>query len=138
MNEKACTKCGETKALTEYHNRDGVLGKAPRCKPCVAEYKAIRYHDSSDGESQRDRSRRAHAEYKAWLWAQKDKPCMDCGIKYHPVAMDFDHLPGSVKLFEVAAYAGTRRRELIIAEMAKCELVCANCHRVRTYERKQA
>lgn len=62
--------------------------------------------------------------------------CTDCGYDDHPVALDFDHLPGAEK---AAAIATLIRQcvswERLVAEMEKCEVVCANCHRVRTAER---
>jgi hypothetical protein len=50
--------------------------------------------------------------------------------------MHWDHLPGSTKRREVSMMAlGGFRRETILDEISKCELVCANCHAVRTFER---
>lgn len=60
--------------------------------------------------------------------------CVDCGYNVNPVALDFDHLPGTVKLYRIACMAGLRRGT-IDAEIAKCEVVCANCHRIRTNNR---
>jgi hypothetical protein len=52
--------------------------------------------------------------------------------------MDFDHRPGETKSFDVATGAGQGYGEKrMLAEIAKCELVCANCHRVRTFLRRQ-
>jgi hypothetical protein len=49
--------------------------------------------------------------------------------------MHWDHLPGMEKAADVGAlYGGSRRR--VLAEIAKCELVCANCHAVRTVRRR--
>lgn len=63
----------------------------------------------------------------------KDNPCMDCGNKFHPCAMDFDHVKGE-KIFSL----NTMYSEIkVLEEVAKCELVCANCHRVRTYNRNK-
>lgn len=62
------------------------------------------------------------------------KPCADCGNSYHPVAMDFDHRPGEVKTKDVAKIFTFAA---VMAEMAKCDLVCSNCHRVRTWKRRQ-
>lgn len=65
----------------------------------------------------------------------KDKPCHDCGNRYPPYVMDFDHV-GGVKLYNVSQMAprdGSLIR--IQAEIDKCEVVCANCHRVRTFNR---
>jgi hypothetical protein len=55
---------------------------------------------------------------------------------FHHSAMHWDHLPGSFKRREVSmrVLCGFRR-ETILDEIAKCELVCANCHAVRTFER---
>lgn len=63
--------------------------------------------------------------------------CLDCNTKFHPVAMDFDHVKGE-KLMNVAEMVVHGfSLESIMAEIAKCELVCSNCHRVRTFLRGQ-
>jgi len=62
--------------------------------------------------------------------------CMDCGYSEHAVALDFDHLPQYEKVMSIAnMIANSRTRKSIETEMAKCEIVCANCHRVRTKSR---
>ena len=63
--------------------------------------------------------------------------CVDCGYRAHAVALDFDHLPGFEKRKGVAllCHRGAKRA-VLDAELAKCEIVCANCHRVRTQRRK--
>lgn len=61
--------------------------------------------------------------------------CIDCGYNKHPEALDFDHVNG-VKEFSI----GRGKKfawERIEAEIAKCEIVCSNCHRIRTFERRQ-
>lgn len=59
-------------------------------------------------------------------------PCMDCNRKFPAVCMDFDHRPGEVKRFTVSA--GTSKAwPALIAEVQKCDLVCSNCHRLRTW-----
>lgn len=65
----------------------------------------------------------------------KDIPCADCGNMFPPECMDFDHVRGE-KLFAIGNGA-VRHYSLarVIAEIAKCELVCANCHRIRTRRR---
>lgn len=48
--------------------------------------------------------------------------------------MEYDHRPGEKKLFTIARMVVAQRSwELIAAEIAKCDLVCANCHRYRTH-----
>ncbi len=63
----------------------------------------------------------------------KDVPCADCGNKYPPVCMDFDHLED--KTFSIGG--SSRSEESLLEEIAKCDVVCANCHRLRTQTRKQ-
>jgi len=51
--------------------------------------------------------------------------------------MDYDHRPGLPKKANLTVLAKRgAKREVILAEIAKCDVVCANCHRIRTYERK--
>jgi hypothetical protein len=61
--------------------------------------------------------------------------CADCGYDENPVALEFDHLPGFVKLFNIGEQIGNLSMESIWAEIAKCDVVCANCHNIRTSER---
>lgn len=63
----------------------------------------------------------------------KDKPCEDCGIKYPPYVMDFDHVRGE-KVRKVSGLTNGSTA-VILAEIAKCDVVCANCHRERTFQR---
>jgi hypothetical protein len=60
--------------------------------------------------------------------------CVDCGYKGHPAALDFDHLPGHTKRRGISRMVQAHRNTLL-AEIAKCEVVCANCHRIRTWRR---
>jgi predicted HNH restriction endonuclease len=50
--------------------------------------------------------------------------------------MDFDHRPGETKAFEISQMLGKVSMETLEAEIAKCDIVCANCHRIRTHRRK--
>jgi len=71
-------------------------------------------------------------EYK-----QNNPTCKDCGIDYPSYVLDFDHLPQFEKSFPLSS-SGVKNRsiESIDAEIAKCEIVCSNCHRHRTAIRK--
>jgi hypothetical protein len=66
----------------------------------------------------------------------RDRPCADCGGTFAPHQMDFDHRPGLIKSFRLTeGGAMLRPTDVLLAEAAKCEVVCANCHRVRTQQR---
>lgn len=86
-------------------------------------------------EAVRSANQQHYDRKRAWIDAFKRRPCADCGVQYPPVVMDFDHRPEEEKLFEVATNWG-RRREDLAAEIAKCDVVCANCHRLRTAARR--
>ena len=62
-------------------------------------------------------------------------PCLDCKISYPYYVMDFDHVRGR-KHKNVMELIPTLSKKLIDEEIAKCEIVCSNCHRARTYLRK--
>ena len=63
--------------------------------------------------------------------------CVRCGYCAHEVALDFDHIDPSTKSFELS-YIWGNSHEFIAKEVAKCQLLCANCHRVKTFEDRQA
>ena len=62
--------------------------------------------------------------------------CTDCGYNAHAEALEFDHRPGVEKLFNIGEKIGSYSIEKIWAEIAKCDVVCANCHAVRTVSRR--
>jgi hypothetical protein len=75
------------------------------------------------------------ANVKETLIAElKSQPCLDCRGRFHRAAMEFDHLPQFKKLFNLSQFATHTLLE-IHQEAKKCEVVCANCHRVRTWNR---
>ena len=59
---------------------------------------------------------------------------MDCGIIYPSFVMDFDHVRGT-KEFRIGASSANPGIKRLKAEIEKCDLVCSNCHRIRTFER---
>jgi hypothetical protein len=74
---------------------------------------------------------------RRYLWYRKLKsgPCVDCGQKFPPECMEFDHVRGR-KLFGIGAGMTSRGQAQLLKEIAKCDLVCANCHNIRSYNRK--
>jgi hypothetical protein len=67
----------------------------------------------------------------------KRKPCTDCGIEYPYYVMQFDHI-GDDKINSVAGFMRNREFSKAKAEALKCEVVCANCHATRTWQRKES
>jgi hypothetical protein len=77
------------------------------------------------------------ADLVVWMRDLKSAPCADCGGRFHPAAMSFDHLPGSIKVLDIASIVRRGSVGLAVTEMEKCEIVCANCHAIRTFERRR-
>lgn len=116
-----CTKCGRAEPEVEFAPGEHGIGKRYYCRECIFALGRKRYE-----------------EVRAFLDPIKlAKGCADCGFNAHPAALDFDHLPGCVKLFNVGSANDvlTRPRSEVLAEIAKCEVVCSNCHRIRTVTR---
>jgi hypothetical protein len=74
---------------------------------------------------------------KAFRQYKEDAGCADCKNKYPHYMLEFDHLPGSKKVDNVYRVLKKYGVESAWQEVAKCEVVCANCHKRRTHEREQ-
>jgi hypothetical protein len=128
-----CRRCGLNKPLTDFHlhRRDGYQAW---CKPCRREYAAAHYQKNK--ARRQAQNNRRQAEFRAWYTSLKaGKRCADCGMEFHPAAMHWDHLPGQKKTAALGSLARHGSRRLVLDEIAKCELVCANCHAIRTVRR---
>lgn len=78
------------------------------------------------------RKRKATLE---WVNAYKtEKGCEVCGYNVHPAALDFDHIDRTMKSFDVSQVLGSKSDDAVRAEIVKCRVLCANCHRIKTYE----
>lgn len=73
---------------------------------------------------------RARAESHRLVAARKAEPCRRCGGSFPPVAMDLHHIDPGLKVANVSRLARDGRVNAVVAELAKCEVLCANCHRV--------
>lgn len=62
--------------------------------------------------------------------------CTDCSYREDPVALDWDHIPGTTKKHNITSLLGRHDSKALWDERLKCEVVCANCHRIRTAQRK--
>ena len=83
-------------------------------------------------EIKRESGARCRERNQAYIHAAKAHPCMDCGLRYPPYVMDFDHRDPTTKHRQVSEMS-TWSLESIQTEIDKCDLVCANCHRERTW-----
>ena len=73
---------------------------------------------------------------RAWMVSIKNGiPCADCREVFPVYVMHWDHLPGFEKVADVSSMVRSRSRDAVLEELKKCELVCANCHVLRTIRR---
>lgn len=139
METRRCAICGENKFLNQFNikkkNVDRTIYDA-YCRPCRRGYRERHYQANKQYYYLRVRERERRIE--AMAAAAKARPCVDCGIQYAPWQMDFDHVSGKKveRVSQLAHDSGSIR--LVLAEIAKCEVVCANCHRNRTHLRLMA
>jgi len=96
-------------------------------------YNVDYYRTHRDAELQRVKRRQRQAV--DLLRELRRVPCTDCGRRFPPCAMDFDHREPGTKAFWILQRAGSVSVARLTAELDKCDIVCANCHRERTHVR---
>jgi 5-methylcytosine-specific restriction endonuclease McrA len=143
---KTCRSCRKSKEeklfyFTKYITKGGEERRYlhPECSSCATKRNRIRVlarHDEFKAYQkayQRTVGREKRAERFVWMDELKSKPCEDCGECFPPECMDFDHKNPKDKLFDVSrAVVSGRAASLVKEEIAKCRLICSNCHRIRT------
>lgn len=132
---KQCPRCQQIKMISDFGVRGPKMRPRSYCVPCRREYSAEHYQKNSDKYKQRARNRtdvpvrRCRERLAQFL---RNHPCVDCQEADVRV-LEFDHVRGkkdaNVSLMAAKGFSWQR----IEAEIAKCEVRCANCHRRRTH-----
>lgn len=113
-----------------------VLSGHAKCRKC------LEYDKNFSGEyyvrnkkKRKESNRLIHESRRKVIRAIKENtPCKDCGIKYPYWIMQFDHVRGK-KSFTISKMMDKRGLEILLREIAKCDVVCSNCHADRTHKR---
>ncbi len=150
---RRCKSCRIEKPETDFYEawytrQDGTKGRTGKCKPCTIKTSAKQQTGPSrDGYlayqkdyrlTHKKEKRKDRLNMLAWMDGLKNKPCLDCGRTFPPECMDFDHINPATKSFTISyrvvscGCKSEKAKETILAEIAKCRLICANCHRIRT------
>ena len=132
---KICGKCNLEKSEEEFSWRNKSKGwKMPWCKVCVKAYDAVRSKTEEYRTSKKkqvairvEKNQKYVAEY---LYKN---PCVDCGEKRIQV-LDFDHKDDVTKVSDISKMIHAYSLTSIISEIEKCDVRCANCHRIRTHK----
>ena len=130
-------------------SRDVLLAEIAKCDIVCANCHAIRTYNWIKSEDVFSSRAKGTSRYLARKTAYREEqiklladlrrvPCLDCGGTFPFFIMQFDHRDPSEKRYMVSMMVGRTGTERILAEVAKCDIVCANCHRERTYQRRCA
>lgn len=113
MTGKICSKCKEYKPLEDFGKRsDRPDGRVSACKSCLAK----------DQKLKRKKFKQTCVDYKGGK-------CSECGYNKCLGALEFHHLDPMEKDFVVNTSRARTLNEKVKAELDKCVLLCANCHR---------
>ena len=128
----------EIAANTAAANRDRWVGhvKAPRSREKQRRHCANHYAKNKQQYLRRNQ-KRTEAVKNQIQDIKSRTSCVDCGNRFHFAAMDFDHRDGVEKRFEIGRRYSLGSMKSLLKEISKCDIVCSNCHRVRTYNRIQ-
>lgn len=130
---KTCSKCKIAMPVSEFNFKSTTLGKRHSyCKECGSNL--TRSHYRNNKRQYLDRNVRSYLKRRELGRQIKSRACADCGIQYPYYVMDFDHREGETKEYELNRIDRMTTRALL-REIEKCDVVCANCHRERTYQR---
>lgn len=137
---KICTTCKIEKEIVEFNkNKSRKDGLNTICRKCSNERSRKYYKDN--GEEHKNNVVRRNSKYKEKIREFilnyfKNNNCKDCGNNDLRV-LEFDHLPEFEKSYDISTMlSSSMSLETIQKEINKCDVVCANCHRIRTYDRK--
>jgi hypothetical protein len=119
---KACNRCDNLYELSNFRPAKNKSGVTSYCRPCEDAYKA-EWH------------LKRRVQIKEWIYNYlKTNPCVDCG-EQDVLALDFDHVRGARKRYNIAhafMLTGMTIKKLE-NEIAKCDVRCGKCHRIRTH-----
>ena len=108
-------KCARCKEADRYST-------GPYCRPCSKAYYKERL-----------------AERRAYIHAVKTAVgCEMCGYNAHPAALEFDHIDPTTKKHSIGRELISLSMKKLKEEIAKCRVLCANCHQIHTYEQVQS
>lgn len=133
MDSKKCSCCKHKKALNKFGKKKTSRdGRQSRCLDCQSNYSKQHYQNNK--EKYLEKSQNHRRKMQEMVRKIKDVPCKDCKGEYHWCVMDFDHKENKEMNVSVMV-RNAMSKEDIMKEISKCDIVCSNCHRMRTYNR---
>lgn len=149
--KKRCSTCLVISPHSNFRKRpNSGDGYRSQCVQCEAKYEKPYREKNKDiirqrgrewaknnPDKRRENQKRLSTKRRIFVREYKrDKPCVDCGVILPPECMDLDHVRGEKK-FSISHYAHALKIERVEEELAKCDIRCPNCHRLRHYKEKR-
>ena len=133
-SQKICSRCKIAKSVEDFNFRHKAKGiRHAYCKECGKVLTQSHYRRNK--QQYLDKNLRSFHKRREFVRQMKNQPCADCGKSYPYYVMDFDHREDETKEFGLNAVTQKAINSLK-REIAKCDVVCANCHRERTFQRR--
>ena len=125
---KLCNTCKEEKSFTEFHKHSkSADGHVPRCKQCSKHANRDWFNRNRQQVLSKRRQRiQQLLEESNELKAQSG--CVCC-VEKEPACLDWHHINPSTKDHNISYLIENIRRDLMLVEIEKCVVLCANCHR---------
>jgi hypothetical protein len=135
FSEKVCPSCNILKPRKDFLASGKYV--VPLCLPCwKIKQRAYDKHRIDTDPARKTRLRELaniqRLKLKEMLDTLKRQPCADCHGIFPPCCMDFDHRDPATKTANVANLLNQKSKTRLLIEVAKCDVVCSNCHRIRT------
>lgn len=137
---RECVRCHRGLPVAMFWLKNRRTGRRSRtCRDCAATYGREHYRKNKAAYLARNRSRDRRGQRTRELRSSRllvvryllQHPCIDCG-ETDPLLLEFDHRDPSTKLAYVATLIGHGPREALLEEIAKCDVRCVRCHRLKT------
>jgi L-lysine 2,3-aminomutase len=128
---KKCSGCLIEKSIERFSkNKSKKDGLQTICKDCRKVYWNNHYKNNKQYYIDKAATRKKQIKHDFWNWLSTQS-CTDCGISDIRV-LEFDHRLREEKEYNIAYLVGRGQDKYLLEEIQKCDIVCANCHRIRT------
>ncbi len=134
-NEKRCSLCKQNKHKSQYNKNKGKKdGLNTVCKEC-GQNRSKQYYNENKEKHIKETSKRTKQynkiKRKEIFNYFKENPCVDCG-ETNPIVLEFDHRNSEEKEYNISEIIMNKSWKIVLNEIAKCDVRCANCHRIKT------
>lgn len=131
MEKKFCPKCEKNKIVSDFNKNksrnDGLQNYCRECQKKIDKFFQPKRDLTKKRKQQKTKTLESRQEVINYL---KKNPCVDCGEK-NVIVLEFDHRDNKTMNVTDMVTRGYSL-ERVFKEIAKCDVRCANCHRIKT------